>query len=369
MQNVLVFVKGAMVCVLWSILVCLSFDLAASWSAGMGAADFPGDLLKSQTGEFNSKDVDTQEMILEFVSFLIDVIVAAMPLLWVMPVLVKWFCPGPDAPLAALSCVLAATVLIFFQSWLSAAMLVCNLVGAALAEWRCPFFQELFCAAMLVCNLVGAALAQRQCPFFQEYCAATLDCMDGELCVLPEVFDFIVISMSRVMVPDRVLVMLGLFVVSMDFQMVKDGVCMFFDFYVVPMDFEMVQDEAAAVSKHIECKFHSSRSISNFSVESEGPLVFLKEEGKKRGERGEGEQEKKDEKNKRGIVPPPLVSILIQGVDGRHLSVKVVAGIRVSALCVDLAKKTGIPVHAFYLTHQSKVLRDEDELRRMRGCA
>ena len=270
----------------------------------MGTADFPGDLLTSQTGEFNAKDFDTQETILEFVSFLIDAIVAAMPLLWVVPVLVAWFCPGPDAPLAALSCVLAATVLIFLQSWLSAAMLVCNLVGAALAEWRCPFFQklfcaatlvcnvvgaalaqrqcpffqELFCAAMLVCNLVGAALAQRQCPFFQEYCAATLDCMDGGLCVLPEVFDFIVISMSCmpevfdfivismscVMVPDRVLVMLGLFVVSMDFQMVKDGVCMFFDFYVVPMDFEMVQDEAAAASKHIECKFHSSRSISNF---------------------------------------------------------------------------------------------------------
>ena len=143
--------------------------------------------------------------------------------------------------------------------------------------------------------------------------------------------------------------------------MVKDGVCMFFDFYVVPVDFGMVQDEAAAASKHIECKFHSSRSISNFSVESEGPLVFLKEEGKKKGERREGEQEKKDEKNKRGIVPP-LVSILIQVVDGRHLSVKVVAGIRVSALCVDHVKKTGIPVHAFYLTHQSKVLRDEDEL-------
>ena len=144
------FIKGAMVCVLWSILVCLSFDLAASWSAGMGTADFPGDLLTSQTGEFNSKDVDTQEMILEFVSFLIDAIVAAMPLLWVVPVLVTWFCPGPDAPLAALSCVLAATVLIFLQSWLSAAMLVCNLVGAALAQRQCPFFQELFCAAMLV---------------------------------------------------------------------------------------------------------------------------------------------------------------------------------------------------------------------------
>ena len=197
-QNVLVFVKGAMVCVLWSILVCLSFDLAASWSAGMGTADFLGDLLKSQTGEFNSKDVDTQETILEFVPYLIDATVAAMPLLWVVPVLVTWFCPGPDAPLAALSCVLAATVLIFLQSWLNAAMLVCDLVGAALAQRQCPFFQEMFCAATLVCDLVGAALAQRQCPFFQEFCAATMVCMHGGLCVLPEVFDFIVNSMSCV---------------------------------------------------------------------------------------------------------------------------------------------------------------------------
>ena len=63
-------------------------------------------------------------------------------------------------------------------------------------------------------------------------------------------------------------------------------------------------------------------------------------------------------------MPPPLVSILIQGVDDRHLSVKVVAGIRVSALCVDLAKKTGIPVHAFYLTH---LWLEADERLCMRG--
>ena len=94
-----------------------------------------------------------------------------MPLLWVVPVLVTWFCPGPDALFAVLSCVPAATVIFFLQSWLSAAMMVCDLVGAALSQRRCPFFQELFCVATLVC-------------------------MDGGLCVLPEVFDFIVISMS-----------------------------------------------------------------------------------------------------------------------------------------------------------------------------
>ena len=152
------------------------------------------------------------------------------------------------------------------------------------------------------------------------------------------------------------------FVVSMDFQMVKDSVRTFFDFFVVLMDSEMVQNEAAAASKHIECKFHSSRSISSFLVESEGPLVFLNEEGKKKEGKGEGDQEKKDEKSKRGIITPPLASILIQGVDGRHLSVKIETGIRVSALCLDLAKRTGIPMDAFYLTRQGKVLQNEDEL-------
>ena len=289
-QNVLVFVKGAMVCVLWSIFVCLFFDLATG--------DFPGDLLMSQTGELNSKDVGTQELILEFVSYLIDAIVAAMPLLWVVPVFVTWFCPGPDAPFAALSCVLVATVLLFLQSWLSAAMLVCNLVGAALAQRRCPFFQELFCAVTLVCNLVGAALAQRRCPFFQElFGAATLVCMDGGLCVLPEVFDFIVISMSCVMMPVRVLVLLGLFVVPMDFEMVIEHVFWFLRglyglsdgdgqcahvFWFLRCPYEMVQNEAAAASNLIECKIHSSRSISHFLVESEGASVFLNEEGKKR---------------------------------------------------------------------------------------
>ena len=76
----------------------------------------------------------------------------------------------------------------------------------------------------------------------------------------------------------------------------------------------------------------------------------------------EEDQEKKDEKSKRGIMTPALVSILVQGVDGNHLSVKVVTGIRVSALCVDLAKMTGIPMDAFYLTRQAKVLQNEDEL-------
>ena len=41
---------------------------------------------------------------------------------------------------------------------------------------------------------------------------------------------------------------------------------------------------------------------------------------------------------------------------------KVATGCRVSALCVGLAKMTGIPIDAFYLTRQSKVLRNKDEL-------
>ena len=162
-------------------------------------------------------------------------------------------------------------------------------------------------------------------------------------------------------VTEHVRMFFGFFVVSMDRQMVTESVRMFFGFFVVPMDFEMVQDGAAAASNLIECKIHNSRSISHFSVESEGASVFLNEEGKKREEREE-DQEKKDEKRKLGIMTPALVSILVQGVDGRHLSVKVVGGSRVSALCVDLAKMTGIPMDDFYLTRQAKVLQNEDEL-------
>ena len=54
--------------------------------------------------------------------------------------------------------------------------------------------------------------------------------------------------------------------------------------------------------------------------------------------------------------------MFVQGVDGRHLSVKVATGCRVSALCVGLAKVTGIPTDAFYLTRQSKVLWNKDEI-------
>ena len=97
-----------------------------------------------------------------------------------------------------------------------------------------------------------------------------------------------------------------------------------------------------------------------FEEKSKRALFFQKVEERKGGE--EEEQEEKEEERKQGVTTPPLVSILVQGVDGRHLSVKVATGRRVSALCVDLSKMTGIPMDAFYLIRQVKVLQNEDEL-------
>ena len=141
--------------------VCLFFDLAVAWSAGLGTVDFPCDLPMSQTGELNSKDDGTQELTLEFVSYLFDAMVAAMPWLWVVPFLVTWFCPGPDVPIVSLPCVLAATVLFFLQSWLSAVMLVCDLVGAALAQRRCPSFRNCSVLRRWFVWLEGTACSRR----------------------------------------------------------------------------------------------------------------------------------------------------------------------------------------------------------------
>ena len=51
-----------------------------------------------------------------------------------------------------------------------------------------------------------------------------------------------------------------------------------------------------------------------------------------------------------------MVNILVQGLDGRHLSMRVAQGTRVSVLCMDLVMKVGIPQDVFYLTRRSKVL-------------
>ena len=63
-----------------------------------------------------------------------------------------------------------------------------------------------------------------------------------------------------------------------------------------------------------------------------------------------------------GSVKSHIVNILVQGVDGKHLSMKIEGSIRVSTLCRDLSKMTGIPMDAFYLTRQTKVLQSDEEL-------
>ena len=107
---------------------------------------------------------------------------------------------------------------------------------------------------------------------------------------------------------------------------------------------------------------------------SKKALVFQGKEdvdGKREKEREEEEQERKEEGEKdKGVLTPALVilqqtaerglkssdaqlegnrverdmvNILVRGLDGKHLSMKIAGGTRVSALCVDLAKSTGIP--------------------------
>ena len=57
-----------------------------------------------------------------------------------------------------------------------------------------------------------------------------------------------------------------------------------------------------------------------------------------------------------------MVNILVQGLDGRHLSMRVAQGTWVSVLCTDLVSKVGIPQDAFYLTRRTRVLHFEEEL-------
>ena len=63
-----------------------------------------------------------------------------------------------------------------------------------------------------------------------------------------------------------------------------------------------------------------------------------------------------------GRVKSHMVSILVQGLDGKHLSMMIEGSTRVSALCRDLSKMTGIPMDAFYLTRQTKALQSDEEL-------
>ena len=112
--------------------------------------------------------------------------------------------------------------------------------------------------------------------------------------------------------------------------------------------------------------------------ESKRALIFPKDDEKTGEERkekkGKEEDQERNEVSASGLVPQEtmeqssnrvmgdMVNILVQGLDGRHLSMRVAQGTRVSVLCMDLVSKAGIPRDAFYLTRQAKVLQNDEEL-------
>ena len=117
-----------------------------------------------------------------------------------------------------------------------------------------------------------------------------------------------------------------------------------------------------------------------------GPFFFGREDEVEEKRRNEEVQSKEREREEKGqerkvegekereiftpaFVTPPqmaekshMVNILVQGLDGKHLLMKIERSTRVSALCRDLSKMTGIPMDAFYLTRQGKVLQNEGGL-------
>ena len=112
--------------------------------------------------------------------------------------------------------------------------------------------------------------------------------------------------------------------------------------------------------------------------ESKKALIFPKDDEKTREERNEKKRKEEDQERNEvsasALVPQEtmeqgsnrvigdMVNILVQGLDGRHLNMKVERSTRVSALCKVLSKMTGIPMDAFYLTRQTKVLQNDEEL-------
>ena len=148
---------------------------------------------------------------------------------------------------------------------------------------------------------------------------------------------------------------------------------------------------AAAAIAGIRVHLRSLGSVSSgFETESKRALIFQKDEGwkgseeevlKKENERLKEEQERKEEEetcdkekvkgdipSKKGVMTPALVilqqkaehgsissdvqlegnrvgrvtNILVQGLDGKHLNMKIEAGTRVSVLCMELALCMGI---------------------------
>ena len=132
---------------------------------------------------------------------------------------------------------------------------------------------------------------------------------------------------------------------------------------LVPIDYDKA---AAAIAG--KCVFQESKRALNFPKDDE----------KTREERDEKKEKEEDQERNEvsasALVPQEtmeqgsnkviggMVNILVQGLDGRHLNMKVERSTRVSALCEVLSKMTGIPMDAFYLTRQTKVLQDDEEL-------
>ena len=137
------------------------------------------------------------------------------------------------------------------------------------------------------------------------------------------------------------------------------------------MDFDGVQNVAAAARRNFGCQFDSSRSTSQNSAESKKGPDFPEKEKEREGK----EQERKEMGEiKEGVTTPALVilqqtaeqdeksgdarlegnrvgqdmvNILVQGLDGKHVTMKIARGARVSQLCMEPAKRTGIPQDAF----------------------
>ena len=57
-----------------------------------------------------------------------------------------------------------------------------------------------------------------------------------------------------------------------------------------------------------------------------------------------------------------MVNMLARGMDGTHLTMKGMQGVQASQITADLSMQTGIPIGAFYLTRQAKVLQAGEEL-------
>ena len=149
---------------------------------------------------------------------------------------------------------------------------------------------------------------------------------------------------------------------------------------------------AAAIAWNLNKEACSSHASWAFSKDSKrASFVEGKKDLEKERWKEEEEQERKEEEieKEKGVLAPALVilqqtakqrlmscdvqlegnrvgrdlvNILVQGMDGKHSVMTISQGIQVSQVVADLSRKMNIPVGAFYLTLQSKVLHSEDRI-------